>query len=323
MLKDCSCGGLNENCYRCFGRGYYDAKDILPDSLPKFSFKSNNKKSTISNKKWSTAKHFLPKKLINCPYCNINVNENRLNKHIQKVHGPKRIEHVATSLHQYKKQDNDDKTINHTYDRKWDTAKIISIGQTHSLNGNKSCKQNNAISTCKIVLIRCPYCGFNVREDILDIHISNFHKQVAKSVQDKPQIINQNNSSTTLTKMKLMGKCPYCNAIIDKTKLTGHINVVHKHRPKRKVKIYSCKHCNFSGPEDRLREHNNNVHKNKSEKKLIKKIKEKTTIIAANNTKYNPGNDKLDGSKGFYHAREDGKYGSLSSYDPYDDESFP
>ena len=244
MRKDCSCGGLNENCYRCFGRGYYDAKDILPDSLPKFSFRSN--------KKQSNAKHSLPKKLVNCPYCNINVSENRLNRHIQKSHGPKRNQHVATSLHQYKKQATDDKTINHTNDHKWDTAKIIKIGQTHSLNDNKSCKSKNAISTCKIVLIRCPYCGFNVREDILDIHISNFHKKVAKSVDNKPQIINYNKSSTTFTKMKLTGKCPYCNAIVDKNKLTGHINIVHKHRPKRRVKIYSCKHCNFSGTEDRL-----------------------------------------------------------------------
>jgi hypothetical protein len=48
MLKDCSCGGLNENCYRCFGRGYYNVNEIASDFLHNISNrKPRNKASKL------------------------------------------------------------------------------------------------------------------------------------------------------------------------------------------------------------------------------------------------------------------------------------
>lgn len=106
MLKDCSCKGANENCYRCFGRGYYDDdepekvlipfrkdEEVIHMSGPKLGdeLKSATRGKRVRSKRKNAARSqsFLRKNLrhkIKCPHCGATVSEKNLSHHITKVH---------------------------------------------------------------------------------------------------------------------------------------------------------------------------------------------------------------------------------------------
>jgi uncharacterized C2H2 Zn-finger protein len=165
MREECTCGGSNENCYRCFGLGYYDTIEVKsPQDITKkqkFNYNKKNKKINNSknnananikntNKKIVTINSMLmqPKPIDNninkekiskteCPHCRLLVNIEKFDYHINKYHGGIKIE----------AKNNSDKTM-----------------------------------------LRCPHCDCMVRSDrfkrhIKKIHMADHKKELAPSKQ--------------------------------------------------------------------------------------------------------------------------------------------
>jgi hypothetical protein len=53
MIKQCTCDGRNENCFRCLGAGYYDDEDVAGacrvrwETIPKKVIKHSNRQNNI------------------------------------------------------------------------------------------------------------------------------------------------------------------------------------------------------------------------------------------------------------------------------------
>jgi uncharacterized C2H2 Zn-finger protein len=74
MQKDCPCRGTNENCFRCYGRGYYDEDDLQPlATIPFTKLKPIPPTPTIIV-------------VVKCPQCGILVFKEHLLRHINKAH---------------------------------------------------------------------------------------------------------------------------------------------------------------------------------------------------------------------------------------------
>ena len=73
MSRDCACGGSNENCCRCYGRGFLADRPRLAGSGTRFE---NTGQFRFARKK-------RPSKL--CPMCSARVT--RLGRHLKKAHG--------------------------------------------------------------------------------------------------------------------------------------------------------------------------------------------------------------------------------------------
>lgn len=183
MRKDCPCQGTNENCYRCDGKGYYDEKDLQP--LTRIPFAKGRAKENLSNKKKvcphcgeeifasrinshifeihgittirnkpakpKTAATINRKYLIKCPQCKSMVRNDRLKKHIIKVHDKL----------------SDDITINKIY------------------NSLKKPKVDNFTN------VKCPKCNTIVRRDELNVHINDFHNKLAPNKPNKTSNIEK------------------------------------------------------------------------------------------------------------------------------------
>ncbi len=96
MLKDCSCRGLNENCYKCFGSGYYNDNEppiLLP--IPTKHAKSANKPRKSVNKLEKITQRVIKKvqvaTTIKCPYCPLEVANGMLMFHVNQAHPLKPI----------------------------------------------------------------------------------------------------------------------------------------------------------------------------------------------------------------------------------------
>lgn len=84
----CSCDGLNENCFRCWGTGMVEPK-TLPVTGPKGDcFPPRTRRVfypvEIFELPRAPAKTQTP--LVQCPHCGIGVNSKQLEKHLLKVH---------------------------------------------------------------------------------------------------------------------------------------------------------------------------------------------------------------------------------------------
>lgn len=79
MKRDCSCLGLNENCYKCWGSGYYENNheirlDIFQNTkFDPYANKGKGRKTLSSKRKI--------KKTQMRPYCKCNVMEDRMTNH--------------------------------------------------------------------------------------------------------------------------------------------------------------------------------------------------------------------------------------------------
>lgn len=160
MQKDCTCQGINENCYRCFGRGYYDDNDLKqsysadytsykkkPDTgADDFLTKPLYSADYTSYKKES---YYTNYKKVKCRYCKDSVRSNGMKRHINKVHG-QLVSPITNALPQ-----------NNPVQKK--------------LSPNSD-KQYSADKPNK-VLIKCTYCKSSVRSDRMKRHINKVHGQ--------------------------------------------------------------------------------------------------------------------------------------------------
>ena len=99
MKHDCSCQGLNENCFKCSGRGYYNDKD-LHNTFPAVPHRTlsppirvkRDKRTLVAKKVRQIKAHSVnidnKKKdtLIRCPWCGCSVKKDRIEKHYRIVH---------------------------------------------------------------------------------------------------------------------------------------------------------------------------------------------------------------------------------------------
>ncbi len=75
MKRSCECQGFNENCFKCFGRGYYEEQDLHyhpPPFNKTTNFPSNPKRVLKQTKK------------IQCPHCKAHVREGRFKNHVSR-----------------------------------------------------------------------------------------------------------------------------------------------------------------------------------------------------------------------------------------------
>ena len=69
MSKSCSCDGTNENCMFCFGTGIIESSGEIP---PPTAYRGARQR---------------PADLTSCPVCGCGINEQKLNRHLRRVHG--------------------------------------------------------------------------------------------------------------------------------------------------------------------------------------------------------------------------------------------
>ncbi len=84
----CSCDGLNENCFRCWGTGMVEPK-TLPNTGPKGDcFPPRTRRVVYPAKRFDLPR--VPAKtqtpLVQCPHCGVGVLPKRLEKHLLKAH---------------------------------------------------------------------------------------------------------------------------------------------------------------------------------------------------------------------------------------------
>lgn len=92
----CSCTGANENCPRCFGRGYVDTElspraNRLPQASPLLPVDVPNPPRPTKRKEKNKKKNREPVRSARgratCPHCSATVNQKNLRHHVAKVHG--------------------------------------------------------------------------------------------------------------------------------------------------------------------------------------------------------------------------------------------
>ena len=85
MSRPCSCGGSNENCNICYGRGFVEG-GYAPASPRRAKTIKQAKKPTASNTLFHSTSSSLTTlvRMDSCPLCNARVRANRLQKHMSK-----------------------------------------------------------------------------------------------------------------------------------------------------------------------------------------------------------------------------------------------
>lgn len=99
----CSCGGSNENCVRCYGRGFIESGRLL---APRHKARSKKRKSDPTIRRLNAITSSAPKSMApraatrgpmnSCPLCGHQVREDRLQKHMSSK-CPLRVGNATTS----------------------------------------------------------------------------------------------------------------------------------------------------------------------------------------------------------------------------------
>ena len=91
IQKPCSCGGSNENCVRCYGRGFIECTPVLAPRFIAISRKRNAVANSILNASTFRApESTVPmhsgaatrRSMKRCPLCDDHVREDRLQRHM-------------------------------------------------------------------------------------------------------------------------------------------------------------------------------------------------------------------------------------------------
>lgn len=103
--QPCSCGGLNENCYRCGGWGYVDQigeglgegvhafRESLPVTCPicHCQIKKSDFRRHLNiyhgERDVASAKSSSPHPVTTCPVCRCTIRTSKLDRHLRRIHG--------------------------------------------------------------------------------------------------------------------------------------------------------------------------------------------------------------------------------------------
>jgi len=295
MKLNCSCEGFNENCFKCFGRGYYDYQELHPN----YSYQIKKAESKKANSFPSVGKKILKKahnsvslspfvqcEMIECPHCNAKIVTQKLKTHINRC---------------------------------------------HSTNGENSGTeiQVKKIKQTEHSLMKCPKCQVSVRSDRIDRHVkmvhnNNYLKQdIIKCAQKEIPIKSNKLRSHAKKVLSIISDNSKRKLIKTETKITCPVN-------KNKITILR-KIVSTSGESknNRLSATISEIRTIKSSNKKRDRVNDKIDL-----TRGRENSKKLDiviaekkinsdGSKDWYAFRERGKYGSHPSFDSMDDESLP
>lgn len=141
MRKNCTCQGTNENCYRCFGRGYYDENNLK--ALPISNLSDKKKVENFNIFKIKSISNSFTK----CKHCKVLVRSDRIDNHVRKVHG-NCLSKSPKELSQNRPAQN-------------------------KLTPNSSKKF--CVSRSNKSIVKCKYCNSLVRNDRIDNHIRKVH----------------------------------------------------------------------------------------------------------------------------------------------------
>lgn len=196
MRKECTCQGTNENCCRCFGRGYYNDNKFkasylssnsiymkkLDTSADDFLTKPSNSADYTSIKKKSYYTSCEKERFLKCRYCKDSVRSNGMKRHINKVH-----EQLVSPITNALPQNNP-------------VQKKLSPNSDKQYSADKPNK----------VLIKCTYCKSSVRSDRMKRHINKVHGQPSSTSKKRiPQStskrINFSSEHDDYTQKKIEG----------------------------------------------------------------------------------------------------------------------
>jgi hypothetical protein len=173
-MISCTCGGMNENCFKCFGRGYYDSEQAeLPEFHASIKLKKSSKK--LRSPKRATlnvtaSKGTTPNKLIfvKCPVCGLKNTKSFIIKHIIIEH-PKFKNELIASRNGMKlcKFCNRLVPIEMLNDHTCEIQKL-----NNSKNSILDPKQNDKNIN---KMVKCRYCHCSVRTDRLIKHLYKMH----------------------------------------------------------------------------------------------------------------------------------------------------
>jgi len=202
MPRPCSCGGSNENCMRCYGRGFIDARS-RGNIVGRYSAgarrpRRNRKRAQLV----AAAKSPPTKKLLNCPLCNFKGEAMALAHHYEMCRERKRGEVCCLTCRKI--------VDGRQAEQHLASAHVTAIGNASS--------QNRKIAICD-------KCGANVRHDRLSRHKRRVHGHGSQRPSRKGTIQETTSSeSTALEKWKDQKQASQSplQPNLDATKLYAH-----------------------------------------------------------------------------------------------------
>lgn len=320
MSRPCVCQGSNENCRYCFGRGFVSDNEGLPGKTEPSQFGAR-------------ASYGRRRPLVQCPQCGVQVT--RLQKHLRKRHGIQSTggssEPFIGNVIDHSTPAEKTKGIASSLFTNLKSRFIRSFSLPRDASSQASAKrlippreppskQSHAVPQVQFEigptrLATCPRCGATFpNKNLFDAHWKSRQCNTKPLLLKQPRIPRMSSTDKILQrKSETSGElvtCPQCNARVKSKKIAKHMRAKC---PKRMAR---------SSGSDRRRTQRGSASPNNAFSRLETGQPSSVKKRALHDQVH--GRDRGDATRGYAHSyREQGRFGSHSSHDGFDDESSP
>lgn len=298
--RSCSCGGSNDNCSRCFGRGFIeDPASSVEDSTKGAYYFPSLGRGPTKPKSGKKGKGTLPATPVRKAQPNAKPVSTRFSESLLRA--------AARLVESYSSHTN---------------GKRPGIEKEHSRNETEDSQQKPCWRQIKEGLLICPGCAKAVKYKEIGRHLSN------SSVSD-----SRHRGVMIPTHVWIHGRvwvlCPGCSATLKtEDRLQAHLRSVHgidskEILPSREpVRKLSKSNPNFVKSASRRKPHSHHriAMKNGSMEGKYSRLERWKQDLA----RFWRDDRHMDHTRGYAHgARENGRFGSHPSHDGFDDRSGP
>jgi hypothetical protein len=226
VQRPCSCGGSNENCMRCFGRGFIEGSETLK------SKRRGKKKDLSQPRSASLGSLTAPSShaVVKCPACEFKGETEAFTRHFALQHGGKgrkrrRIQVPIFCIPERLLSPAVNKARNNK-----GTKIVASSVPLHSSSVPKSVSPIHSKGTARPQMKSCPLCDSQVREDRLQRHMSSrcalrsnkTAEQRARAAQQVKELQDGASSESMRHKGKVEAERPSWWSNLDATKNYGY-----------------------------------------------------------------------------------------------------